>query len=106
MHLLQNSTCHVCNGYYGPSFGEPVCVTCHAFLFPDFPSYLPSSYFYSEKTDDGDSGNDEPSDLNYSAERKINRACASVPSWWHYRVSKHDIEKLIDSFFYLLNGLE
>ncbi|XP_072942556.1 uncharacterized protein morgue [Epargyreus clarus] len=81
-----NSSCYVCNGYYGPSFGEPVCVTCHAFLFPDFPSYLPSSYFNSEKTDDGDSGNDEPSDLNYSSERRLNKAC-QLPAWWYYRNS-------------------
>ncbi|XP_023954417.1 uncharacterized protein LOC112058006 [Bicyclus anynana] len=78
---FNNSSCYVCNGYYGPNFGEPVCVTCHTFLFPDFPSYLPSSYFSSEKTDDGDSGNDEPSDLNYSAERKFNKACP-LPAWW------------------------
>ncbi|KAJ2948640.1 hypothetical protein O0L34_g7895 [Tuta absoluta] len=82
---FNNSTCHVCNGYYGPSFGEPVCVTCHAFLFPDLP-YLPSSYFYSEKTDDGDSGNDEPSDMNYSSDRRVNRACP-LPAWWYYRNS-------------------
>ncbi|XP_026763189.2 uncharacterized protein LOC113521740 [Galleria mellonella] len=83
---FNNSTCYVCNGYYGPSFGEPVCVTCHSFLFPDFPSYLPTSYFYSEKTDDGDSGNDEPSDLNYSSDRRINRTCP-LPAWWNYRNS-------------------
>ncbi|KAL4712592.1 hypothetical protein ACJJTC_007187 [Scirpophaga incertulas] len=80
------NSCYTCNGYYGPSFGEPVCVTCHAFLFPDFPSYLPSSYFSSEKTDDGDSGNDEPSDLNYSADRKNYRAC-QLPACWYYRNS-------------------
>ncbi|XP_073953545.1 modifier of rpr and grim, ubiquitously expressed isoform X2 [Choristoneura fumiferana] len=79
---FNNSTCHVCNGYYGPSFGEPVCVTCHAFLFPNFPSFCPNSYYYSEKTDDGDSGNDEPSDLNYSSDRRVNRVCM-VPSWWY-----------------------
>ncbi|CAB3257075.1 unnamed protein product [Arctia plantaginis] len=83
---FNNSTCYICNGYYGPSFGEPVCSTCHAFLFPDFPSYLPTSYFCSEKTDDGDSGNDEPSDLNFSSERKVNRACP-LPAWWYYRSS-------------------
>ncbi|XP_050352538.1 uncharacterized protein LOC126774925 [Nymphalis io] len=83
---FNNSSCYICNGYYGPSFGEPVCITCHAFLFPDFPSYLPSSYFCSEKTDDGDSGNDEPSDLNFSSERKINKACP-LPAWWYYRNS-------------------
>lgn len=52
-------------------------MTCHTFLFPDFPSLLLTSYFYTEKTDDGDSGNDEPSDLNYW---KVPRLAA--PSWW------------------------
>eukprot|EP00096_Caligus_rogercresseyi_P000924 TRINITY_DN11490_c0_g1_i1.p1 TRINITY_DN11490_c0_g1~~TRINITY_DN11490_c0_g1_i1.p1 ORF type:complete len:375 (-),score=79.25 TRINITY_DN11490_c0_g1_i1:56-1180(-) len=28
-------SCTTCNGYYGPSFGEPVCPTCHAFLYAD-----------------------------------------------------------------------
>ncbi|CAG9123768.1 unnamed protein product [Plutella xylostella] len=78
---FNNSTCYICNGYYGPSFGEPVCATCHAFLFPDFPSYLPNSHFASEKTDDGDSGNDEPSDLNYSSERRLNQV--QFPSWFY-----------------------
>lgn len=81
--MFQNSTCYQCNGYYGPSFGEPVCVTCHAFLFPDFPSYLPTSYFYNEKTDDGDSGNDEPSDLNYSSEQKANKFIP-IPAWFYH----------------------
>lgn len=35
MHLFQTVTCCFCNGYYGPCFGEPVCATCHAFLFPN-----------------------------------------------------------------------
>lgn len=53
------STCCICNGYYGPNFGEPLCGTCHAFLFSVQPqvgieeqSVIPS--------DDEDSGNDEP----------------------------------------------
>ncbi|XP_038211350.1 uncharacterized protein LOC119831867 isoform X1 [Zerene cesonia] len=83
---FNNSVCSVCNGYYGPSFGEPVCVTCHAFLFPEFPSYLPCSHFSTEKTDDGDSGNDEPSDLNFGTEKKSNRTFP-IPAWWRYRTS-------------------
>ena len=27
--------CFLCEGYYGPSFGQHVCNTCHIFLFPD-----------------------------------------------------------------------
>ncbi|XP_059054898.1 uncharacterized protein LOC131848951 [Achroia grisella] len=83
---FNNTTCYVCNGYYGPSFGEPVCVTCHSFLFPDFPSYLPTSYFCSEKTDDGDSGNDEPSDLNFCLDRRMNRPYPLI-TLWNYRNS-------------------
>jgi hypothetical protein len=30
---LSVSSCQACNGYYGPCFGEPVCATCHAFLY-------------------------------------------------------------------------
>ncbi|GBP22701.1 Ubiquitin-conjugating enzyme E2 4 [Eumeta japonica] len=86
-----NAACHICNGYYGPSFGEPVCVTCHAFLFPDFPSYLPSSYYISEKTDDGDSGNDEPSDLTYmNADRKTNRATL-LPWLWNQNSIENEV---------------
>ncbi|XP_034935370.1 uncharacterized protein morgue [Chelonus insularis] len=63
--------CYICNGYYGPCFEEPVCATCHAFLFPDdTPNDLP---IFSEKTDDEDSGNDEPIDLFYNAERKTSQ---------------------------------
>lgn len=55
----QNShSCWVCNGYYGPSYEEPVCGACHSFLFAssaveDCPTRVPES-------DDEDSGNDEP----------------------------------------------
>lgn len=31
--LFQYSSCMFCNGFYGKSFGEPVCSTCHMFLF-------------------------------------------------------------------------
>ena len=70
-----------CNGYYGPCFGEPVCATCHAFLYASryyFSPFLPQlSFFFSSleneiqlqmiseeqnSDDDCDSGNDEPSD--------------------------------------------
>ena len=27
------AVCNVCNGYYGPAFSQPVCATCHAFLY-------------------------------------------------------------------------
>ena len=27
------AACNACNGYYGPAFSQPVCATCHAFLY-------------------------------------------------------------------------
>ena len=42
---FQNSACYICNGYYGPCFGEPVCATCHAFLFPDDAGLLQAPLF-------------------------------------------------------------
>ena len=27
------AVCNVCNGYYGPAFAQPVCATCHSFLY-------------------------------------------------------------------------
>ncbi|XP_077297520.1 modifier of rpr and grim, ubiquitously expressed [Arctopsyche grandis] len=75
------ASCNLCNGYYGPNFGEPVCITCHAFLFPDYASTFPTSCINSEKTDDGDSGNDEPSDLNYPAEKRLNISQNNIPLW-------------------------
>lgn len=65
-----NSSCFICNGYYGPCFEEPVCATCHAFLFPEDMSHSEAIAIFSEKTDDGDSGNDEPTDLYYGLERR------------------------------------
>lgn len=46
----------MCNGYYGPNFNEPVCGTCHAFLFPLIEE-IPLTDF---SDNDEDSGNDEP----------------------------------------------
>uniref|UniRef100_A0A1L8DT91 E2 ubiquitin-conjugating enzyme n=1 Tax=Nyssomyia neivai TaxID=330878 RepID=A0A1L8DT91_9DIPT len=51
------STCWVCNGYYGPCFGQPVCGTCHAFLFP---AVTDEEAVVTQLSDDEDSGNDEP----------------------------------------------
>ena len=31
--MLQYDSCMMCNGYYGNNFGQPVCTTCHLFLF-------------------------------------------------------------------------
>lgn len=53
--MQNSSTCWVCNGYYGPNFGEPLCSTCHAFLYNTEPVELVTTI-----SDDEDSGNDEP----------------------------------------------
>lgn len=59
-----NQVCTMCEGYYGPCFGQHVCTTCHVFLFPDDINLpLTANNFSEQKTDDDDSGNDEPSDL-------------------------------------------
>lgn len=51
-----SATCWVCNGYYGPNFGEPLCGTCHAFLY----NTEPAEELETTISDDEDSGNDEP----------------------------------------------
>lgn len=59
-------TCVACNGYYGPCFGQPVCATCHAFLYASQLEQEMNAQVLSEEqndlSDDCDSGNDEPSD--------------------------------------------
>lgn len=52
----------MCNGYYAPSFGEPLCGTCHAFLFPVIEEKRSTDLSDSDE----DSGNDEP-DLSVDA---------------------------------------
>ncbi|XP_066598999.1 uncharacterized protein morgue [Prorops nasuta] len=71
-------SCYFCNGYYGPCFEEPVCATCHAFLFPDDIGVVQVPIF-SEKTDDEDSGNDEPNDLFYNHERRTSQQQQNSP---------------------------
>eukprot|EP00088_Acartia_fossae_P053547 TRINITY_DN6107_c0_g1_i16.p1 TRINITY_DN6107_c0_g1~~TRINITY_DN6107_c0_g1_i16.p1 ORF type:complete len:394 (-),score=36.60 TRINITY_DN6107_c0_g1_i16:295-1476(-) len=65
-HQLTVDTCQACNGYYGPCFGEPVCATCHAFLYAshlELELLIPeATEDQNELSDDCDSGNDEPSD--------------------------------------------
>ncbi|XP_053984042.1 uncharacterized protein LOC128893706 [Hylaeus anthracinus] len=70
--------CCFCNGYYGPCFGEPVCPTCHAFLFPNDIGVMEVPIF-SEKTDDEDSGNDEPTELYYNHERRASQQQQNSP---------------------------
>ncbi|KAK9889127.1 hypothetical protein WA026_004395 [Henosepilachna vigintioctopunctata] len=57
-----NSTCYQCNGYYEPCFGDPVCSTCHLFLYPvGHPLEIPPLGL--EENNDSDSGNDEPLEM-------------------------------------------
>lgn len=51
--------CWVCNGYYAPNFGEPVCGICHSFLF-SVPPFEGIKDQVTMVSDDEDSGNDEP----------------------------------------------
>lgn len=60
----------MCNGYYAPSFGEPLCGTCHAFLFPVAAEEKRSTDL---SDNDEDSGNDEPP---YRELREVNTAFA------------------------------
>lgn len=46
----------MCNGYYAPNYGEPLCGTCHAFLFPVIEEKSATDL----SDNDEDSGNDEP----------------------------------------------
>ncbi|KAI5709239.1 hypothetical protein M8J76_013633 [Diaphorina citri] len=58
-YLDSHESCYMCNGYYGPNFNEPVCSTCHLFLFPDDLSQEQPDLVLSCIKDDGnDSGND------------------------------------------------
>jgi len=61
---LTQHTCRACNGYYGPCFSEPVCATCHAFLYASSLEQEIQIQMSEDQTesDDCDSGNDEPSD--------------------------------------------
>uniref|UniRef100_A0A1B6LGA5 E2 ubiquitin-conjugating enzyme n=2 Tax=Graphocephala atropunctata TaxID=36148 RepID=A0A1B6LGA5_9HEMI len=67
---FEHASCFICNGYYGPCFEEPVCATCHTFLFPEELGSAQDIPVFSDKTDDGDSGNDEPTDLFSGPERR------------------------------------
>jgi len=33
LSLMTRAHCSACNGYYGLAFDQPVCPTCHAFLY-------------------------------------------------------------------------
>jgi len=61
---FSTAACAMCDGYYGPNFGQHVCTTCHLFLYPDdinlpveannfsqvqhLQQCISSSFYYSE----------------------------------------------------------
>ena len=67
IHSLQGgSHCMTCNGYYGSSHGQPVCPTCHAFLYANDIDEEVNLQLLSEERrqrngddSDRDSGNEE-----------------------------------------------
>lgn len=69
---LSNGVCSACNGYYGSAHGQPVCATCHAFLYAndldaEVNLQLASVEQQGHDSDsDRDSGNDEPKDYFYA----------------------------------------
>ncbi|GIY53967.1 ubiquitin-conjugating enzyme E2 5A [Caerostris darwini] len=72
MYFYKHMLCYSCCGFYGPNFHQPLCVTCHAFLYPDDVN-VDNSLVYQEKSDSEDSGNEEPSDFNETAVRRQQR---------------------------------
>ena len=65
---IHSQFCFFCRGYYGPSFGQPICGTCHAFLYPERAGEAEcpresDGARQEEKDDSGDSGNEEPTDF-------------------------------------------
>lgn len=67
-HSQHRQVCWVCNGYYAPNFGEPVCGICHSFLF-SVPPFDGIKDQVTVVSDDEDSGNDEPPYNNTNNER-------------------------------------
>merc|ERR1712165_511433 len=87
-HLLAESrgdsgVCSACNGYYGQAHGQPVCLTCHAFLYAsgldagNVNLQLMSEEREDENDSDRDSGNEEPNEIFYAAAAAGNVSGAS-----------------------------
>ena len=47
IHSFQFKACNACEGFYGTNFSQPVCGTCHYFLFPSDIN-LPEDVPYAE----------------------------------------------------------
>jgi hypothetical protein len=61
LYADESAPCTFCNGYYGPNFTDPVCATCHSFVYPRLPDDEEiESPLEVVKPEDDDSGNEEP----------------------------------------------
>ncbi|CAL1285466.1 unnamed protein product [Larinioides sclopetarius] len=70
LFLAHHTICYACCGFYGPNFEQPLCVTCHAFLYPGDVNIPDGCVVYQEKSDSEDSGNEEPSDFSELEQRR------------------------------------
>ncbi|KAK0045836.1 SUMO-conjugating enzyme UBC9 [Biomphalaria pfeifferi] len=71
-------SCMMCDGFYGGNFGQPVCSTCHLFLFS---SHMKEdgeegedgdNRVYNQKVDSDDSGTEEPGvETDFYASRDV-----------------------------------
>ncbi|XP_017777532.1 PREDICTED: uncharacterized protein LOC108563384 [Nicrophorus vespilloides] len=57
---IEYKPCFTCNGFYGPSYEDPICPVCHSFLLRNPPLHNHYQTCLSDDKDDEDSGNDEP----------------------------------------------
>ncbi|KAG1665377.1 Ubiquitin-conjugating enzyme E2 5A [Nymphon striatum] len=96
-----DTACSICNGFYGPNFGEPVCATCHAFLFPGDVSLQDVAEVYEEKTDSGDSGNEEPTDFYEQSTAVLYRRQEHSQSLSNAFVSNKSADKLAEQINFL-----
>jgi ubiquitin-conjugating enzyme E2 D/E len=98
IHELANEkycTCYTCGGFYGSNFNQPLCSTCHMFLYPPNDTY-PEDVAYAEKPDSGDSGNEEPNvetDFYAKLEDSNSYVPLSVPV---SQLSQHKPDKLAE----------
>ncbi|KFM73644.1 hypothetical protein X975_06563, partial [Stegodyphus mimosarum] len=72
-YFYQHKLCSACCGFYGPNYGQPFCVTCHAFLYPEDVDVPDGGVVYQEKSDSDDSGNEEPSDFYETLQQRRER---------------------------------
>ncbi|KAK3600138.1 hypothetical protein CHS0354_011744 [Potamilus streckersoni] len=87
----ESTTCVMCCGFYGNNFGQPVCSTCHLFLFSTDINKEGEEEVYTEKADSDDSGNEEP-----EAAMDFYDGCKVPVSSKHVRTHSHKMDKLAE----------